>query len=604
MATKLVRKPTTTKTSVGKETVNQTVARAKAMLGSAYDPNTKAPSASRMKEISEQSFIKPEVKKAYDKSVSAMALANTETPTLPTPTVAQKPGLDMGVINAGLGQTDTTGMFQIPEMTMSETAGAGEKAAVDSVNALGQQIQGYLGLNKPEEGASEKALAKAREQAGVQAAQQEFNRYQNQINAITSQRDAQILSLEGQGRGQTQGFIGGEQARISREAAIMALPVQAQLAAAQGNLEQAKELMGQLYQAKSADIQADMTYRTNLVNSLISFASSSQQAVLQAKLADNAQASQIAQANLAYQRQLGLQALEYGQNNLITGISAIDPKSPTFEQDIAAYTSKLRKPVAAGSAPKPQNIGTSDNPIWAVYDSATNSFIPVEGAGNASTPVQAGKLIAGTEKIDTIDSILGSSAIDSVVGTSIFSRGAGTKGGVLGRVVAGGTGGALTGAAAGTVVPGLGTAIGAIGGGIVGAGLAALQGSKDTMTGDRQDLISSVEQLRQQLTLDKLTQAKAQGATFGALSDGERITLAAAATKLGTWAIKDGDDNVIGYNASEKSFKKEMDKIKYYSVLDYARNGGDPTLKGAIQAPDGTYGYVDIDGNVIPLLPY
>lgn len=336
---------TTVKTSKGNETVSQTVARAKAMLGSAYNPNTKTPSASRVKEISEQSFIKPEVKAAYDKSVSAMALANTETPTLPTPTVAQTPGLNLAVTNASLGQTDANGMYQIPEMTVSETAGAGEKAAVDSVNALGQQIQGYLGLNKPEEGASEKASAKALEQAGVQAAQQEFNRYQNQINAITSQRDAQILSLEGQGRGQTQGFIGGEQARISREAAIMALPVQAQLAAAQGNLEQAKELMGQLYQAKSADIQADMTYRTNLVNSLISFASSSQQTVLQAKLADNAQASQIAQQNLAYQHQLGLQALEYGQGNLVTNISSIDPKSPTFEQDLARVASQLKDPM-------------------------------------------------------------------------------------------------------------------------------------------------------------------------------------------------------------------------------------------------------------------
>lgn len=377
---------TTVKTSKGNETVSQTVARAKAMLGSAYNPNTKTPSASRVKEISEQSFIEPEVKKAYDKSVSAMALANTETPTLPTPTVAQTPGLNLAVTNASLGQTDANGMYQIPEMTVSETAGAGEKAAVDSVNALGQQIQGYLGLNKPEEGASEKALAKAREQAGVQAAQQEFNRYQNQINAITSQRDAQILSLEGQGRGQTQGFIGGEQARISREAAIMALPVQAQLAAAQGNLEQAKELMGQLYQAKSADIQADMTYRTNLVNSLISFASNSQQTVLQAKLADNAQASQIAQQNLAYQHQLGLQALEYGQNNLVTGIANIDPKSPTFEQDIAKYTSKLRKPVAAASSPwKLQDV----NGVSSWVNSETQEIKPVGGVdGSNLKPVK------------------------------------------------------------------------------------------------------------------------------------------------------------------------------------------------------------------------
>lgn len=62
-----------------------------------------------------------------------------------------------------------------------------------------------------------------------------------QLNTITANRDAAILSLEGQGRGQTAGFIGGEQARINREAAIKALPIQAQLANAQGNVALAQD---------------------------------------------------------------------------------------------------------------------------------------------------------------------------------------------------------------------------------------------------------------------------------------------------------------------------------------------------------------------------
>lgn len=289
-------------------------------------------------------------------SISAADMTRVESPTLPTPPVPDNKGLDLGYINAGLGQTDAKGMFQIPKMGVLEGAGENEKAAVSSIDTLGQTIQGYLGINAPDKGANEKALVDSRRQAGVEAAQREFNRYQNQINSITAQRDAQVLGLEAQGRGQTTGFIGGEQARINREAAIQALPVQAQLAAAQGNLEQAKELMGQLYQAKSADIQADLSYRTNLVNTLVNFASSSQQTVLQAKLADNAQKAQIAQQNLAYQRQLGLQALEYGQNGLISGISNVDPKSPTFEQDIAEYTSKLRKPVAATSTKRDTQV--------------------------------------------------------------------------------------------------------------------------------------------------------------------------------------------------------------------------------------------------------
>jgi hypothetical protein len=277
-------------------------------------------------------------------SVDATTIG-TQPATLPDQVIATSPQIDVAYNNAGLGDVDKSGMFKIPSITASTTAGEGEKAAVDSVNQLGQQIQGYLGISRPDANASENALAEARKQAGVERAQKEYNRYQNQINAITSQRDAQVLGLEGQGRGQTAGFIGGEQARINREAAITALPVQAQLAAAQGNLEQAKELMGQLFTAKSADIQAEQTYKTNLVNSLVSFASASQQTVLQAKLADSAERAKVAQANLLYQRELGLQALTYGQNGLVSGISSLDPKSPTFEQDIAKYTAQLKDPM-------------------------------------------------------------------------------------------------------------------------------------------------------------------------------------------------------------------------------------------------------------------
>jgi hypothetical protein len=279
------------------------------------------------------------------------------------------------MINASLG-ADTTGMFNIQKQ-----AGDTESvtAAKDASNTIGSYLEQTLGLAKPTEGANEKAIADARRQAGVEEAQREFNRYSNQINAITAKRDADMLGLEGQGRGITETIIGGQQARISREAAIMALPVQAQLAAAQGNLEQAQQLMGQLYQAKSADIQADLAYRQNLANSVMSWATSSQQIILQAKQADIAQRAQIAQSNLAYQRQLGLQALEYGQNNLITGIASIDPNSPTFEAEVAAYTARLRKPVAVSGPEKP-TTQVIDGKLYQ-YDYNTGTWKLALGAG-------------------------------------------------------------------------------------------------------------------------------------------------------------------------------------------------------------------------------
>lgn len=91
-------------------------------------------------------------------------------------------------------------------------------------------------------------------------------------------------------------------------------------------------------------------------------------------------------------------------------------------------------------------------------------------------------------------------------------------------------------------------------------------GRKFFSAGDRfgpaQDFIASVDQLVSDLSLESLITAKSRGATFGALSDNEMRILASAATKIGTWTIKDPETLVIsGYNVDEKSFKAELDKI-------------------------------------------
>lgn len=110
----------------------------------------------------------------------------------------------------------------------------------------------------------------------------------------------------------------------------------------------------------------------------------------------------------------------------------------------------------------------------------------------------------------------------------------------------------------------------------------------DTATGARQNYIAGVEQLRSQLNLDTLINAKARGATFGALSDQELRVLSNAGTKIGEWAMKDSSGKVTGYSASEKDFNAELDKIKNFSILDYIIKGGDPSSVGVITAPDGT----------------
>ena len=94
--------------------------------------------------------------------------------------------------------------------------------------------------------------------------------------------------------------------------------------------------------------------------------------------------------------------------------------------------------------------------------------------------------------------------------------------------------------------------------------------------GKVQTFIGTVEQIAGQLTIDKLIQAKSSGATFGALSDSEQRLLAASASKLGSWAIKDKNGKTTGFEVPETEVVKELNKIKQFAVLDYERRTGRP----------------------------
>src|SRR3990167_981316 len=94
----------------------------------------------------------------------------------------------------------------------------------------------------------------------------------------------------------------------------------------------------------------------------------------------------------------------------------------------------------------------------------------------------------------------------------------------------------------------------------------------------RAEFAAGVTQLVNKETIDTLVNLKARGGTLGALSDQERILLQSAATKIGSWELK--DKNLIGtgrYRVSEEDFKKELNRIKELAIKAKARAlGGGP----------------------------
>lgn len=87
-------------------------------------------------------------------------------------------------------------------------------------------------------------------------------------------------------------------------------------------------------------------------------------------------------------------------------------------------------------------------------------------------------------------------------------------------------------------------------------------GIADKLTGEKQDFIAKVQRLLSESTLQSLIDAKADGATFGALSEGELKILQSAASNIGTWAVKDKNGNIVGYDVSATKFKEEINRIK------------------------------------------
>jgi hypothetical protein len=123
-------------------------------------------------------------------------------------------------------------------------------------------------------------------------------------------------------------------------------------------------------------------------------------------------------------------------------------------------------------------------------------------------------------------------------------------------------------------------------------GTVALGRKAPFQIGQKQDFIAGVEQLVSRDTLDTLINLKKAGGTLGALSDQERIMLQSAASKIGTWRkLKDG--NVIGYKASESSFKKELETLKTLTQRALTEAGGDQTEN-----------YLDILFDTLQVSPY
>lgn len=401
--------------------------------------------------------------------------------------------------------------------------------------------------------------------------------YQKSLNELNTQikiHQANALARQEEAlkSGETLRFASGTAQNIARTDAIEAMKLSALAQGMQGNILLATKQAENAVNAEFAQQEKDIaTARQNILNNYDTFTDAEK------KRADNAlltldEKDAFVAKNKADREQAYKTAMEAAKNGLTDTslLTQIQNSTPEKALELASPYLKEEKPVI-----KDYEVG--GRLVREVIDPMTGKTISKTdlGAKEGMKPIKEGKggaispeILLATSKanVDSIQNILNSGGLSISVGTSFLTR---SQPGFFRNV--------------GKFFTGVGAP-------------EAIKGVYKRLTGEQQDFIASIEQIRSQLNLDKLIQSKAQGATFGALSDNELQVLASAGTKLGTWAVKDGDGKVVGYNASESAFKKEMDKINNFAKLDYIIKGGNPADVNAKIMPDGAVWTVNSDG--------
>lgn len=383
-------------------------------------------------------------------------------------------------------------------------------------------------------------------QAGIPALQTQLMNVQNVMDGTEDDIRTEITKAGGFAtESQIQALTGARNKTLLHQANLLSNQLQAQQ-------EYVNNVM-QFSEADRAEVEKQIEQKTNLLSNL-----SNMEDKINSAAKDNF--NQIIQTQgygglygaLQGDPQLMSQAekiLGLGEGGLAKAAAYIKPltaEEKLQNENLTLQNQKLKQDLQPKPAavPNKQFISGTANQPAGVFNPQTGEFTPTSG-GTANNELQ---LSTVEDNIGNINSLLSSPALSNVVGPNMFAK--------------------------------------------------ALFGGPTQLTGENQNFLAGLGQLTNQLTLKNLQDAKANGATFGALSEGELSLVSSSASKLNGFLSKDKDGNVTGVNASESSFKTELDKINNYAKLDYILKGGSPSEVGVTETSDGKLWTKNSDGSI------
>jgi len=357
---------------------------------------------------------------------------------------------------------------------------------------------------------------------GIPQLQKQLNEINQQITSITGESFA--AQMKSEDRLAPMFAIQGEQAAIERQKAVRTFGLAAASQALQGNIALAQDNVERAIQSEFAPLESQLQFQTLLLDlnrDAMTSAEKKKADALQIMLGERQ--NQIAtqkEEKRAISDVMLLAAKYQAGNDVLTAI--LNSGSEQEAIAIAGSAGALTNPTAQFEIE-----GMRLNNILAQERIATEraqrsllgeptsaelkqSITDIKEA-KASIPVMF-------DKIAAVDTLKGHFGIKERVGANIFTRG--------------------------TALPLIGDP------------------NINTIGGGGQDFAGGIHKLVAGLSIESLLDAKARGATFGALSDTELQVLANSATAINDWEIKSFGKPTGYWNIDTASFNREMDNIK------------------------------------------
>ncbi len=213
-----------------------------------------------------------------------------------------------------------------------------------------KDLYAETGLAQQEQGILEK-------QTSLKSAQNEFNLINAQLKALSDQANIAPVQIEKEfaGRAGVQQQELMSRAR-QRDIAIQSLPLQGQaylaqakVLAAQGDVETSQKALeiatskfNTIFTIQSKQAEIDYDYRKDLRDKIYEYATEKEKQKLATLQEKDDREFTLLQNNLNYAQTLSTKAIESGQGNLAAKITALDPKSANYTQDLANLAGQIR----------------------------------------------------------------------------------------------------------------------------------------------------------------------------------------------------------------------------------------------------------------------